>query len=276
MDALIGVRLLSLPPNPPAISPAAPDPVPPPPSPHPQDASDAPTDAVAAWLRGARGDPRARRDRRAPNASAPPASRRARASPPKCSPERAPSAPPSSRVRARRTPGRVAAPPPRTSPRHGCCLLFHPPYLRPSFSPERRPGGSLARSSVPADPSRAFRTRSARETRRGTLEPSGADVEANGRDDDAAVAASPGAPAVSRRTAVSQKHQRNPRAPRGNDQNPRRLRRPLRRLRRPPTPTTPSPAPPPHDATASSLAARLHSCVPRRRRVGSKRRRPPA
>ena len=270
MDALIGVRLLSLPPKPPARDrPRLLTRSPRPPSPHPQDASDALTDAVAAWLRGAprgpAGAPRPPRPERIRAAGFPTRASfaaevlaRARA---ECAAVLAGARAANPRAGRRSPPS--PAPPLDTA----VCLLFHPPYLR-SFLLPRAAARRLARarSSVPADPSRAFRIPAAHERPAAEpLEPSGADVEANGRDDDAAVAASPGAPAVSRRTAVSQKHQRNPEgAAAGNDQNPDGAYDAPSDAYDAPSDAYDalSGASSLHDAAASSLAARLHSCVP--------------
>ena len=210
---------------------------------------------------GPRGDPRARRDRRAPNASAPRASRRARASPPKCSPERAPSAPPSSRVRARRTPGRVAAPPlPRTSPRRSCVPTFPPPYLRSFLLPERRPGGSLARVHPSPLTLRAHSAYPQR-TRDPPRNPSSPPALTSRRTDATTTRPSPRRPGrqLCRAAQLCRKNiNETRRAP------PREtIKTPTASTMPPPTPTTPpSGASSLHDAAASSLAARLHSCVP--------------
>jgi hypothetical protein len=226
---------------------------------------------------GPRGDPRARRDRRAPNASAPRASRRARASPPKCSPERAPSAPPSSRVRARRTPGRVAAPPPPPHlPSTQLCAYFSTPLTSdPSFSPERRPGGSLARVHPSPLTLRAHFAYPQR-TRDPPRNPSSPPALTSRRTDATTTRPSPRRPGrqLCRAAQLCRKNINETRRapPRETIKTPTApTTPPPTPTTPPPTPTTPSPAPPPF-TTPPPPPSRLGftAVFPRRRRVGSK------
>ena len=210
--------------------------------------------------RGARGPARPAGAPRPPRPEhTAPRLRRARASPPVLARARAECAAVLAGARARRTPGRVAAPPPRALDT-AVCLLFTP-FLRSFLLPER-PGRSLA-FIRPAD-LRAFRIPAPRDPPRNPRA-LGADVEANGRSGQRPSPAR-GANCVAPHGGVAKTSTKPGAPPRKRSKPRRRLDAPLRRLRRP----DPFRRLLPSRRHRLLLAARLQLCSPKRR-VGSRR-----
>ena len=276
MDALIGVRLLSLPPQTPrARSPAAPDPIPPPPFTSPagrvRRADGCGRGVVARGPAGTRGRaataaPRTHPRRGLPDArelrrrSARPSARRVRCRPRGCARGEPPGGSP------------LPPPPPHRPSTQLCvCLLFHPPHLRSFlFSPERRPGGSLARVHPSPLTLRAHSAYPQR-TRDPPRNPSSPLVSAltSRRTDATTTRPSPRRPGrqLCRAAQLCRENiNETRRAP------PREtIKTPTAPTMPPPAPTTPPSTPPPF-TTPPPPPSRLGftAVFPRRRRVGSK------